>query len=284
MKKIGIFLIVTLLLIGCATVPLTGRKQVSLIPNSELLPLSFTSYKDVLKESKLSTNQQQVQLVKKVGANIQKAVEDYMRKNKLSDQLVGYQWEFNLIDDDAMVNAWCMPGGKVAFYTGIMPICKDEKGVAVVMGHEVAHAIANHGSERMSHGLMQQMGGVALSVAVSNKPEETQALYNMAYAIGSNYGAMLPFSRLHESEADRMGLIFMAMAGYDPHEAPAFWQRMSAVGGAQPPEFLSTHPSHEHRIEDMNKNMPEALKYYKKSGKGNKTGDPNFKPGYKVVK
>jgi predicted Zn-dependent protease len=285
MKKQGVFLIVLLFLLGCATVPLTGRKQVSLIPNSEILPLSFTSYQDVLKESKLSTNQQQVQMVKKVGANIQIAVQEYLKKYNLLDHIEGYQWEFNLIQDDQMVNAWCMPGGKVAFYTGIMPICKDEKGVAVVMGHEVAHAIANHGSERMSHGLMQQMGGVALNVAINDKPEETKALYNMAYALGSNYGAMLPFSRLHESEADKMGLIFMAMAGYDPREAPAFWQRMAASSGGQPPEFLSTHPSHEHRIDDLNKNMPEALKYYKKSGGAVQKGaDPNFKPGYKVVK
>jgi predicted Zn-dependent protease len=203
-------------------------------------------------------------MVKGVGLKIQKAVEEYMAQNNWSGQLEGYAWEFNLIEDD-IVNAWCMPGGKVVFYTGIMPICQDETGVAVVMGHEVAHAIANHGAERMSQGLVQQMGGQALSVALSSKPAETQALYNAAYGIASNYGAMLPFSRLHESEADKMGLIFMAMAGFDPQEAPKFWERMQKKsGGAAPPEFLSTHPSHESRIKDLNAQIPEAMKYYKK--------------------
>ena len=166
-----------------------------------------------------------------------------------------------------------MPGGKVAFYSGILPVCQDEAGVAVVMGHEVAHAIANHGRERMSQGLIQQLGGVALSVAIADKPEETQALYYAAYAIGSNYGAMLPYSRLHESEADKLGLIFMAMAGYDPHVAPQFWQRMqAATGGQAPPEWLSTHPNPENRIKALNEFMPKAMKYYKKSVKGANPG------------
>ena len=155
--------------------------------------------------------------------------------------------------------------GSAAVYTGIMPICKDEKGVAVVMGHEVAHAIANHGAERMSQGMIQQMGGVALDAALADKPNETRALFGTAYGLASNYGAMLPFSRLHESEADKMGLIFMAMAGYDPREAPKFWERMAAnSGGGAPPEFMSTHPSHDTRINDLNAQIPEAMKYYKK--------------------
>jgi len=202
-------------------------------------------------------------MVKNVGVKIQKAVEAYMAQNNWSDHLDGYQWEFNLIDED-IVNAWCMPGGKVAFYTGIMPICQDETGVAVVMGHEVAHAVANHGAERMSQGLMQQMGGVALDVALHDQPGETRQMFGMAYGLASNYGAMLPFSRLHESEADKMGLIFMAMAGYDPREAPKFWERMAAEsGGGAPPEFMSTHPSHDTRIKDLNDQIPEAMKYYK---------------------
>lgn len=267
MKKQTSLILTFLLFIGCATVPITGRKQLSLVPDSQILPLSYDSYRDVMSQSKLSSNQQQVQLVKKVGNNVQVAVEQFMAQNNMSDELKGYAWEFNLIDED-IINAWCMPGGKVAFYTGIMPVCKDEKGVAVVMGHEVAHAIANHGGERMSQGLMQQLGGVALSVAVQNQPEETQALYYTAYAIGTTYGAMLPYSRLHESEADKLGLIFMAMAGYDPNEAPKFWQRMDAVAGAPPvPEWMSTHPSHQTRIEDLNAYMPTALKYYKKHNK-----------------
>ena len=270
MRKTFGILLTLILLIGCATVPLTGRKQVSFISNSEILPLSYASYKDVLKESKLSTNQKEVNMIKNVGAKIQSAVEDFMAKNKMSDHLKGYAWEFNLIKNDKTVNAWCMPGGKVAFYTGILPVCQDEKGVAVVMGHEVAHAIANHGRERMSQQMMQQLGGVAVAVAVKDEPEEMQAIYNTAYAIGSTYGAMLPYSRLHESEADKLGLIFMAMAGYDPHEAPIFWERMAKTGGQQPPEFLSTHPSHEHRINELNSYMPTAMKYYKKEQRQNK--------------
>ncbi|MCG8306954.1 MAG: M48 family metallopeptidase [Cytophagales bacterium] len=264
MKKIILLLFCALFGYNCATVPVTGRKQLSLISNSEILPMSYDSYKGVLDSANISSNKSQAEMVKRVGVKIQKAVEEYMAENNASDHLEGYEWEFNLIDED-IVNAWCMPGGKVAFYTGIMPICKDETGVAVVMGHEVAHAIANHGAERMSQGLVQQMGGAALDVAMANQPNETRALFGAAYGVASNYGAMLPFSRLHESEADRMGLIFMAMAGYDPREAPKFWERMAAnSGGAAPPEFMSTHPSHDTRIEDLNEQIPEAMKYYKK--------------------
>ncbi len=273
MKRSYPVLISLLLLVACSTVPITGRKQLSLIPNSQILPLSFDSYQQVLKENKLSTNKEQVAMVKNVGEKIQHAVEEYMAKHNMSDALEGYKWEFNLIQDDNTVNAWCMPGGKVAFYSGIMPICKDEAGVAVVMGHEVAHAIANHGRERMSQGLVQQLGGVALAVAIQDKPQETQQLFYSAYAIGTTYGAMLPYSRLHESEADKLGLIFMAMAGYDPHEAPKFWERMAAQSsGQQPPEWMSTHPSHESRIENLNEYMPTAMKYYKKQQKQTRGG------------
>ena len=264
MKKISILILIAFFCYNCATVPVTGRKQLSLVSNSEIMPMSFQSYKSVLDSSNLSKNKQQADMVKNVGVKIQKAVEQYMAQNNWSDHLEGYEWEFNLIDED-IVNAWCMPGGKVAFYTGIMPVCKDETGVAVVMGHEVAHAVANHGAERMSQGLVQQMGGVALDVAMTDKPDETRQMFGMAYGLASNYGAMLPFSRLHESEADKMGLIFMAMAGYDPREAPKFWERMAEKsGGAAPPEFMSTHPAHSTRISDLNEQIPEAMKYYKK--------------------
>jgi predicted Zn-dependent protease len=262
MKKSIITFFTFIILLGCATVPITGRKQLALIPNSQILPLSYSSYQDVLKQSKLSTNQEQVNMVKSVGKKIQGAVERFMTQNNMADELEGYEWEFNLIEDEQL-NAWCMPGGKVAFYTGILPVCQDEKGVAVVMGHEVAHAIANHGGERMSQGLMQQLGGVALAVAVKDKPEETQALFFTAYGIGSTLGAILPYSRLHESEADKLGLIFMAMAGYDPHEAPEFWKRMQVAAGSPPvPEWMSTHPSPENRIEALNAYMGKAMKYY----------------------
>lgn len=249
--------------VACATVPITGRKQLSIIPDSQMNAMSFQQYEQVLAESSLSQNSQEEAMIKRVGHNIQLAVEQYFEEQGMSHHLDGYEWEFNLIESD-QVNAWCMPGGKVAFYTGILPVCQDEAGVAVVMGHEVAHAIAEHGGERMSQSLMVQMGGMALSEAVQNKPEETQALYMTAFAVGAQYGAMLPFSRQHESEADHMGLIFMAMAGYDPQTAPAFWQRMSDLGGGSaPPEFMSTHPSDATRIRELNEHMPEALSYYK---------------------
>ncbi len=250
-----------LMLAACATVPLTGRRQLSLISDSQMNTLSFQQYDQVLSESQLSTNARQTAMIKKVGSRIEKAVEEYLAQQGQMSHIDGYDWEFNLIESD-QVNAWCMPGGKVAFYTGILPICEDETGVAVVMGHEIAHAIAEHGAERMSHSMMVQMGGMALDEAVKNEPEETRVLYNQAFAIGSQYGAMLPFSRQHESEADRMGLVFMAMAGYNPREAPVFWQRMAALGGEKPPEFMSTHPADDTRVRQLNEWMPEALTYY----------------------
>lgn len=251
-----------LLVAACATVPITGRRQLSIIPDSQMNAMSFQQYDEVMAQSRLSTDPEATAMVQGVGRRIQGAVEAYFRQEGLSSHLEGYAWEFNLIDSE-QVNAWCMPGGKVAFYTGILPVCQNEAGVAVVMGHEVAHAIAEHGSERMSQGLMMQLGGMALSEAINSKPAETQALYMTAFAIGAQYGAMLPFSRQQESEADRMGLIFMALAGYDPRIAPSFWQRMSAQGdGAAPPEFMSTHPSDETRIRKLNEHMPEAMKYY----------------------
>jgi predicted Zn-dependent protease len=263
--RIVLVLVTLVFAAGCATVPMTGRRQLSLVSDAEMNALSYQQYGQVIAESKLSSDPEATAMIKRVGANIQAAVEDYFAKEGASSHLAGYEWEFNLIESD-QVNAWCMPGGKVAFYTGILPICQDEDGVAVVMGHEIAHAIAEHGGERMSHQLAVQMGGLALSEAVKSQPEQTQALYLGAFAVGSHYGAMLPYSRKHESEADEMGLNMMAMAGYDPRKAPAFWERMSAGGGA-PPEFMSTHPSDETRIRQLNEHMPEAMEYYRASRK-----------------
>src|SRR5580765_5920267 len=201
-----------------------------------------------MKENKVSTDADQTARIKRVGARIQAAVEQYARDNNKTKDLAGYAWEFNLVESKE-VNAWCMPGGKVVFYTGIMPICQDDDGVAVVMGHEVAHAVAKHGAERMSENLVVQGGGAALSAALASKPTQTQQLWMSAFGAGAQYGVMMPFERGQESEADHLGLIFMAMAGYDPHGAVTFWQRMSqASGGASPPEFLSTHPSDANRI------------------------------------
>ena len=254
----------SVLFISCSTVPLTGRSQLNMIPSSEMLAMSYQQYDIFLKENKLSTNQAEVDMVKRIGGNIKQAVEKYMADNKLSDRLNGYNWEFNLVEDE-QVNAWCMPGGKVVVYTGILPVTQDETGLAVVMGHEIAHAIAEHGNERMSQQLLQQVGAVGLMVAMKEEPAETQALWLSVYGVGTTVGIMLPYSRTHESEADHLGLIFMAMAGYDPHAAPEFWKRM-ATGkqGGSPPEFLSTHPSDQTRINDITSWIPEAMKYYKK--------------------
>jgi len=267
MKLLKIFAPIILLALTvyyCSTVPITGRSQLSLVSASEMNAMSFQQYDEFLKQSKLSSNKVEVDMVKRIGVKIQNAVETYFAQNNMSAQLNGYQWEFNLVESEE-VNAWCMPGGKVVVYTGILPITKDETGLAVVMGHEIAHAIAQHGAERMSQGLLQQLGGVALSVALADQPETTQNLFLTAYGVGTTLGVILPYSRTHESEADRLGLIFMSMAGYDPNAAVDFWTRMAAQkGGAAPPEFLSTHPSDQTRIADIKKHLPEALQYYKK--------------------
>ncbi|PLX03266.1 MAG: peptidase M48 [Marinilabiliales bacterium] len=262
-KTLGIFLLISFV-ISCATVPLTNRSQLNLLPESQMVAMALTTYDEFLKENKLSTNKHQTQMVKRVGAKISKSVENFLKKNNKASLLEDYNWEFNLIQNDTTPNAWCMPGGKVVIYSGILPITKTEAGLAVVMGHEIAHAVARHGNERMSQGLITQFGGLALQVAIQEKPEETQALFMAAYGLGAQVGVMLPYSRLHETEADKMGLIFMAMAGYDPHEAIAFWQRMSKQGGNKPPEFLSTHPGDETRINNLKDYLPEAMKYYKK--------------------
>jgi predicted Zn-dependent protease len=263
MKNVFFLVILFFLWYGCSSVPITGRKQLSIVSSSEMNSMAVTSYKETLSSSKLSTNAAQTAMIQRVGARISKAVEQYMSDHNMSSAISGFEWEFNLIDDPNTVNAWCMPGGKVAFYTGIIPICQNEAGVAVVMGHEIAHAIANHSAERMSQELVVQMGGTMLSTALQQKSEATQQIALTVFGVGTQLGAILPYSRLHESEADKMGLIFMAMAGYDPNEAPKFWERMEAnSGGAAPPQFLSTHPSDTKRISDLKAAMPEAMKYY----------------------
>lgn len=263
-KTITMFLLL-FTLPACAIVPISGRSQLDLIPQQTMLSTSFTQYDDFLKQNKLSTDKHKTEQVKQVGRKIQAAVEEYFREKNMSQVISGYSWEFNLVENDE-VNAWCMPGGKVVVYTGILPITKDDSGLAVVMGHEIAHAVAKHGNERMSQALMVQLGGVALNVAMQDKPAETRALWTAAYGTGAQVGVLLPFSRLHESEADQLGLIFMSMAGYDPETAVDFWSRMaSKQGGKSMPEFLSTHPSDETRISKIKSMLPEAQKYYRKS-------------------
>jgi predicted Zn-dependent protease len=254
-------------LAACAEVPVTGRKGLHIVPTSELLTLSLKQYDQVLKESKLSKDQTKVALVRRVGGRIAKAAEAFLEDSGRGNQIANYKWDFNVIEDDKVANAWCMPGGKVAVYTGILPYSQDETGLAVVMGHEVAHAIADHGNERMSQALLANMGGMALSVALANKPNQTRDLFMAAFGAGATVGFLLPYSRLHESEADRIGLMFMARAGYNPQQAVPFWERMNKKAGPKPPEFLSTHPAPESRIANIKTYIPEALPYYQRSVK-----------------
>ncbi len=255
----------TVLLAACSKVPLTDRKQLNLLPESQMVAMGLTSYSEFLKENPpANATNPNTQLVKSVGEKIKSSVVKYMRDNKMYDRIKDYKWEFNLVESKE-VNAWCMPGGKVVVYSGLLAVTKDEPSLALVMGHEIAHAIARHGNERMSQGMLAQAGGVALDLglAMANKPAETRQLFNTAYGVGANIGVLLPYSRLQETEADKLGLIFMAMAGYNPRTAPDFWKRMAAQGGNKPPELLSTHPSDAKRVKDLNAFMPQALKYYK---------------------
>jgi predicted Zn-dependent protease len=254
-------------LAACTTVPITQRQSLHLVPDSELLALSLQQYNEVLKKSNLSTDRKKVGMVRKVGNRIARAAETFLTEAGLGSTLQNYSWQFNLIEDEKMVNAWVMPGGKAAVYTGIMAYTRDENGLAVVLGHEVAHAVAGHGNERLSQALLAQMGGTALSVALSSQPNETRALAMAAYGAGATVGVLLPYSRLHESEADHIGLILMARAGYDPRVAVPFWKRMNQAPGSRPPEFLSTHPAPDTRIENIKAHIPEAMPYYQKSEK-----------------
>ncbi len=252
--------------VACSTVPLTGRKQFAPIPSGQMISLGKSSYKQVLDESKKSNNQNYIRMVNGAGQKVSRAVEQYMKQNNMSNQINGYAWEFHVLADN-MLNAWCMPGGKIAFYEGIMPVCENETGVAVVMGHEIAHAVAKHSNERLGQQLLIQLGGLALSEALKKEKETTQQLALAAFGLGSQIGVILPYSRKHESEADELGLYFMAMAGYNPEEAPAFWERMmeKSEGQSRPPEFLSTHPHPNSRIRALNRHMNKAMDYYSNS-------------------
>jgi predicted Zn-dependent protease len=250
--------------ISCNEVPLTNRKQMNLLPEKELIAMSLTSYNEFLiKNPPANIHNADVQMVKNVGMKISNAVVNYMQQNKQSERVKGYKWEFSLVNSPE-VNAWCMPGGKVVVYSALLPITKDETGLAFVMGHEIAHAVARHGNERMSQMLLAQTGGIALDIALANQTPETRNMFNSAYGIGSQVGVLLPFSRLHETEADKLGMIFMALAGYNPSQAPLVWERMIAEGkGPKPLEILSTHPADAERINTLLKFVPTAMKYYK---------------------
>lgn len=264
MKKITIFTAALIaVLFACHKNAVTGSSSLTLVPESELITMSNTEYDKFLSQHPpLPASDERVVMVRRCGSRIQKSVEQYYAEKKLSKELEGFQWAFNVVDEKP-VNAWCMPGGKVVVYTGLLPVTVDEQGLAVVMGHEVAHAIARHGNQRMSQGLIVQLGGAALSIALSQKPQLTQELFQQAYGVSTTLG-VLSYSRKHETEADKMGLIFAAMAGYNPEAAVTFWERMAAQSkGAAPPEFMSTHPSDSRRIKDLKAFMPEAKKYYK---------------------
>lgn len=259
MNKLVIFSF--LFLFSCAVVPMTGRKQFVAIPSSQMIALSNESYSKVLSEAKLSTNTSYVNMVKEVGQKLSLAVEAYLTQNNLQSAIEGYEWQYNVLVSEEL-NAWCMPGGQIAFYEGILPVCQDENGIAVVMGHEIAHAVAQHGNERMSQQLALQMGGIALSEALKTQKQKTIDLAMLAFGVGAQVGVMLPYSRTHETEADELGLYFMAMAGYNPQTAPAFWTRMAEKSASRPPEFLSTHPDPSNRIANLNRIMPKAMEYY----------------------
>lgn len=263
MKHWSIYITVILFLLsGCGSVPVTGRKQMLLVSDQEVLTLSLQQYDEFIKSAPLSTNKQNTALVVKVGQNIANAVETYMKNNGYASEIADFSWEFNLVKSND-VNAFCMPGGKIVVYEGILPVTQNETGLAVVLGHEVAHAVAKHANERMSQQVMSQYGSAALGTVLSGSSATTQALGATLYGLGSQYGVMLPFSRKQELEADKLGLIFMAMAGYDPAQAEGFWQRMSANSGGSVAEFASTHPSDATRIKEIQENLPEAMKYYK---------------------
>lgn len=252
-------------ILSCTTVPVTGRRQLNLVSDAAMLDMSFQQYEEFLKNNKLSTDRGQISQVRTVGGKIQKMVEHYMIANNIADELADYRWEFNLIDSEEK-NAWAMPGGKVVVYSGILPITRNDAGLAVVLGHEIAHIIAKHGNERMSRELVTQMGGVALSTALAQKPEATQKLWMKAFGIGTQVGFLLPYSRIQENEADHLGLLFTAMAGYNPVEALNFWERMSRENSGQtPPEWLSTHPSDATRINNIRAMIPEVMPYYRQS-------------------
>lgn len=252
------------LFLSCATNPFTGNKTLALVPNSQLFPTAFAQYDEFLTENKVIRNTKDADMVKRIGQKIAVAAERWLDANGYQGYLKDYQWEYNLVDDKT-VNAWCMPGGKIVVYSGILPVAKDEAGLAAIMGHEVAHALANHGQQRMSAGMLQQIGAVAGNVVISDP--KTLNLFNQAYGVGSQVGVMLPFSRSHESQADEIGLYLMAIAGYEPMEAANLWRRMNAQsGGGAPPEFLSTHPANETRIKNIEAHAEKARAEARKFG------------------
>ncbi|HEY6978385.1 MAG TPA: M48 family metallopeptidase [Chitinophagaceae bacterium] len=264
MKKNALLLILSVFLIAisCTRNAITGRNQLSLVSESQVQDMAKTEYRQFLSQNKVVTSTNaDAEMVVRVGTRIANAITEYYKEKGVSDVLNGYKWEFNLVESKE-VNAWCMPGGKVVVYTGILPVTQNEAALAVVLGHEITHAVAGHGRERMSEALLAQGIQVAGNVALGSDPK-TVNVFNNVYGPTAQVGVLLPNSRKQELEADHYGLIFAAMAGYDPREAIPFWQRMAKLGGSKPPVFLSDHPADEERIQKLQELMPEALKYYK---------------------
>jgi len=264
-KKIISILAIVVVMFSCATNPFTGKKTMAFVGNNQLFPAAFAQYNQVLSENQVVTGTADSEMITRVGQRIAVAAERWLNANGHQGYLDDYKWEYKLIQSE-QVNAWCMPGGKIAFYTGILPIAQNETGVAAIMGHEVIHALANHGQQRMSAAYLQQGLAVAGNIALSND-QQALGIFNQSFGIVSNVAGMLPFSRGHETEADRVGLIIMAIAGYNPDEGAELWKRMKANSGGQaPPEFLSTHPSNDTRIANLQAMVPKAKSEAKKFG------------------
>lgn len=262
-KEFLIWIVALVMLSGCGSVPLTGRRQILLVSDQEVLSSSLTQYKDYIKTAKVSSNKKKTEQVVRVGKNIALATEAYLKANGMEAEAKNFSWEFNLVNEN-QVNAFCMPGGKIVVYEGLLNLVDSDDELAVVVGHEVAHAVAKHSNERMSQQLLAQYGGAVLDQAVSGSSAAVQTLAGTVYGLGAQYGVMLPYSRKHEYEADHMGLIFMAIAGYNPEKAVSFWTKMSAASNANVPEIMSTHPGDANRIAEIQKFLPEARKYMKK--------------------
>lgn len=257
------FFLFLIIFAACKTNQLTGNKSYNFISNKQLFPMAFDQNDTFLKDHEVITNTRESEQIKTIGKRIAAAAQKYFDYKGAPDFLKDYAWEYNLVKDE-LVNAWCMPGGKIVFYTGILPIAQNADGVAVIMGHEVAHALAEHGGQRMSAGLTQQGLGLLLNKTTEKQPEKKRKAILAAYGVGATVGVMLPFSRKHETEADKIGLELAAIAGYDVSEAPKLWKRMQELGGPKKPEILSTHPANQTRIDNLTEWGPSAIALAKK--------------------